>query len=420
MGAVVNPFGRVEHEDTRMKVDRSKFHITAACIGTALAFAIIAPKVSAEVAFHPSEKTSISLYGVLDMAKAYSSNQGGGSNIYTSQGSLTANRIGLLGSVDLNADTQAMFRLESGFDAITGKFGTPGYLFNRQAFVGVSNKRYGTLSLGRQYTPYFHYTGALGLAPALTAATGAHPGDVDAMDATLRLNNSLTYTLPRLGGWQAGVQYGMDGATGRLSRGSTWSAAVRYDYQAFSWSAGYIGLHNIPERKAIATYANNAPINRGYNSADNSRILATAARYTSGERMVGLSYSNVQYRPDAATSLFKETAVFNTVGLVSTYALTPSLTLAGGYSHTAEKARNGVRDPAHYHQFSAGQLYTLSKYVAFYAVQGYQTAGGETLGLVNGMSAIVDAVASVGDSQNGTPSSSPHQFVAMFGVRFTL
>lgn len=403
-----------------MKVDRSGFHIKAACIGIAFSFAALAPKVSAEVAFQPSEKTSIAFYGVLDMAKAYSSNQGGRSNIYTSQGSLTANRIGLLGSADVGADTQVMFRLESGFDAITGKFGTPGYLFNRQAFVGVKNEQYGTLSLGRQYTPYFHYTGALGLAPALTAATGAHPGDVDAMDATLRLNNSLSYTLPKFGGWQAGVQYGMEGATGHFSRGSTLSAAVRYDHQMFSWSAGYIGLNNIPERKAIATYANNAPINRGYNSADSSRILATAARYTSGKRMLGLSYSNVQYRPDAARSLFKETAVFNTVGLISTYALTPSLTLAGGYSYTAEEARNGVRDPAHYHQFSTGQLYTLSKYVAFYAVQGYQTAGGKTLGMVNGMSAIVDAVASVGDSQNGTPSSTPHQFVAMFGVRFTL
>jgi predicted porin len=84
-----------------MKVDRSKFHIKAACIGIVLLFAVIAPKVSAEVAFRPSEKISISLYGVLDMAKAYSSNQGGSSNIYTSQGSLTANRIGLLGSADL-------------------------------------------------------------------------------------------------------------------------------------------------------------------------------------------------------------------------------------------------------------------------------------------------------------------------------
>ncbi|QAU23239.1 porin [Dyella sp. M7H15-1] len=402
-----------------MKRDYFTCRIKPACIGIALSFVVVTSKASAEVAFHPSEKTSIALYGVLDVAKAYANNQRGRSNIYISQGSLTANRVGVRGSAELGADTQALFRLESGFDAITGKFGTPGYLFNRQAFVGVSNKSYGTLSAGRQYTPYFQYTGALGLAPALTAATGAHPGDVDAMDATLRLNNSLTYTLPKLGGWQAGVQYGMDGSTGRFSRGTTLSAAVRYDYQAFSWSTGYIGLNHIQESRAIATYANNAPINKGYNSADNSRILATAARYTDGKGMVGLSYSNVQYRPAAATSLFRETAVFNTVGLISTYAITPSFTLAGGYSYTAEVARNGVRTPALYHQFSTGQLYTLSKYVAFYAVQGYQHAGGKTLGMMSGVTAIVDAVASVGDSQNGTPSSTRHQFVAMLGVRFT-
>jgi hypothetical protein len=64
-------------------------------------------------------------------------------------------------------------------------------------------------------------------------------------------------------------------------------------------------------------------------------------------------------------------------------------------------------------------LYTLSKHVAFYAIQGYQSAGGKTLGLVDGVSSIVDAVASVGDAQNTTPSSTGYQFVGMVGVRLS-
>lgn len=388
-------------------------------IGIAFLLGCIVCDASAEVAFHPTEKTSLALYGVFDIAGAYVSNQGGHSHTYWTQGSLTANRLGLRGTVELSGNTSILFRVESGFDVMTRKLGAPGYLFNRQAFIGVSDKRYGNLTLGRQYSPYFLQMAALGPIHVLTAATGAHPGDVDAMDATLRLNNSLTYTLPRLGNWQASVQYGMEGRTGHFSRGSTVSAAARYDQGAFSWSAGYIGLHNIPLSRAIATFANNAPINRGYNSANSARLLATAAQYTFNKQMAGFNYSNVQYRPNA-TSLFRQAAEFNTGGAIYSYTATPSFLFAGGYSYTAERARNGIGDPARYHQISAAQLYTLSKYVAFYAVQGYQTAGGQTLGVVNGLSTIVDAVASVGDSQNGTPSSTRNQFVAMVGVRFTL
>jgi len=387
-------------------------------LGTVASLAGISPDAAAELTFHPSKKISLTPYGVLDVGRAYVNNQHGHPRNYATQDSLTANRLGVHGSVDVTGDTQAVFRFETGFNAFTQEFGRPGYLLNRQAFIGASNKRYGALTLGRQYTPYFHHVGLLGPIHVLTAATGAHPGDVDAMDATLRLNNSLTYTMPKLGAWQAGVQYGMEGYTGHPSRGSAVSAAVRYERGPFSWAAGYVGLHHVPISKAIATFANNAPINSGYRSADGVRILGTAARYASGKRMVSVDYSNVQYRPDAQ-SLFRQTAVFNTVGLVSTYQLTPSVMLAGGYSYTTETARNGISDPARYHQFSLAQLYTLSKHVAFYAIQGYQSAGGKTLGLVDGASSIVDAVASVGDAQNTTPSSTGYQFVGMVGVRLS-
>jgi predicted porin len=407
------------HSRIKISMDRLSFSSLAACMGMTLPLMAFSQEASAEVSFHPAENTLISLYGVFDIAGAYTTNQSGRSHIYASQGSLTANRLGLRGEVGLGGDMQALFRLESGFDVVHGKFGTPSYFFNRQAFAGVSHKRWGTLTLGRQYTPYFHYVGALGPVNVLTAATGAHPGDLDAMDATLRLNNSLTYALPKLGGWQASAQYGMEGSTGHFSRGSTLSAAVRYDYRHFSWSAGYIGLDHIPLSRAIATFANSAPITRGYRSADNARIFGTAGQYASGAYMVGLNYSNVRYLPDA-TSSFRETAMFNTIGAISSYAATPSLTLAAGYSYTAEAARNGVSEPARYHQVSLSQQYVLSKHVAFYAVQGYQTAHGKTLGLVNGLGAVVDALASVGDSQNDTPSSTGHQFVAIVGVRFSL
>lgn len=54
-------------------------------------------------------QSSVSLYGVVDNAFAYSSNQGGHSNFYLSQGNLQASKFGLLGSEDLGGGSRAIF-----------------------------------------------------------------------------------------------------------------------------------------------------------------------------------------------------------------------------------------------------------------------------------------------------------------------
>lgn len=370
----------------------------------------------AGVSMHASAQSSVTLYGVVDNAIAYSSNQGGHSNTYMNSGALAASKFGLLGSEDLGGGTTAVFRLENGFAADTGAQSKANTIFNRQAYVGLANKDYGQVTMGRQYTPYFQYVAALGPTNVLTGAVGAHPGDIDAMDTTLRVPNSVTYTSPTFGGLQAGLQYGMGEQAGSMSNGSAFSAAMRYDYQAFAWSAGYVRLKNVPTfQNNTGDFANNAPINKGYATADTAQIIGTAARYTVGKLMMGLNYSNVQYRPGAGSPAgFAQTASFNTFGAIATYALTPALTLAAGYSYTAENKRNGVDNAARYHQISMEQLYSFSKRTALYFVEAYQKASGQTLSSAGG---VVNAVASVGDSQNGTPSNGRSQFVGMVGIR---
>jgi predicted porin len=375
------------------------------------------PCAWAELSLYESEKTSLSFYGVADAAFAYVSNRDGGSDTYLAQSSLLANKLGLYGAYRFSENAQAIARAESGLDIRTGDLGAPGVFLNRQAFAGVSDKRYGTLTLGRQYTPYFQLVGALGPSNVLTGATGTHPGDVTAMDTTLRLTNAFTYSTPVIGGWQASTQYGLARRIGEGWNGGSFSTALRYDHEGFAWSAGYVQLNRLATSRAIATFAANASINRGYASADQAKLLATAARYTFGKQMVGLNYANVRYVP-GASSLFGDTATFNNYGIISNYAFTPALVVAAGYSYTAEAARNGIGAPARYQQFSMEQVYTLSEYVAFYAIQAYQHASGQTLRTVEGVSRIVHATASVGDSQNGTPSTGPSQFVAMLGIRF--
>ena len=362
-------------------------------------------------------QTSVTLYGVVDNAFTYASNQRGHSNITMSQGNLQASKFGFLGSEDLGGGTSTLFRLESGFNSLNGTQGSSGRIFNRQAYVGLSNTTYGTLTLGRQYTPYFAMVGSLGPTSVLTGATGAHPGDLDALDTTLRFNNSLTYASNVFSGLQFSAQYGLGGVPGSVANGSNLSAALRYDYKAFAVAAGYVKLKDIATSPALGSFADNSPVNSGYASARSAQLIAAAARYTFNNLMVGVNYSNVQYGPGSG-SLFASAAVFNTYGVISTYRFTPAVSVAAGYSYTHASKSNGVNDPARYHQVSLEQTYGLSKRTTLYALQAYQRAQGKTL-VATGTTgtSIVDAVAVVGDSQNTSPSSGPSQFVGVVGVR---
>ncbi|CAG9220294.1 Porin [Paraburkholderia caribensis] len=361
-------------------------------------------------------QSSVTLYGVVDNAFSYVSNQRGHSNFYMSQGNLQASKFGLLGAEELGGGTKAIFRLESGFNSLTGAQSSAGNLFNRQAYVGLSNDKYGTVTLGRQYTPYFNMVGALGPTGVLTGATGAHPGDLDALDTTLRFNNSITYASPNIAGLTFAAQYGLGGVPGSVTNGSNLSAALRYDYQSFSVAAGYVKLKDITTSQSLGSFAINSPVNNGYASASSTQMIAAAARYNISDLMVGVNYSNVQYAP-GSRSLFANEAVFNTYGAIATYRFTPSVIAGIGYSYTRASKANGIDDPAQYHQISLEQTYSLSKRTTFYALEAYQLARGKSLIASGSGVKIADAAAVVGDSQNTTPSSGPSQFVGMVGIR---
>jgi predicted porin len=373
-------------------------------------------------ASYAQAQSGVTIYGTADAAIVYSSNQRGNSNIYVNSGNLNASKLGFTGSEDLGGGSKAIFTLEQGFNIDTGAQSDASKAFNRQAFVGLSDARYGTFTLGRQYTPYWRYVGGLGPTGVLTGATGAHPGDLDGLDTTIRINNSLVYATPVISGFQASALYGFGENAGAISSGNSSSAALRYDYNALGLALGYVKLTN-NNLKGFAPWDPNvtsgsyaqSPVNAGYASAKSVQMIAAAARYNvSGKLILGFNFSNVQMTPGVA-SLFSHQATFNTAGLISTYKLTPATTLAAGYSYTRESVANGISDPARYQQFSLEQTYDFSKRTAIYFLQAYQKARGQTLG-ANGVTPVA-AVAVVGDSQNGSPSSNGKQFVGVVGIR---
>lgn len=370
-------------------------------------------------------QSSVTLYGAVDNAIAYVNNASGASKVYFRQGNLAASKFGFTGNEDLGGGLSAIFDLQAGFDPNTGAASTSGLIFNREAYVGLKSNTLGQFTMGRQYTPYLLFVGPLSSSWALTGATGAHPGDIDGLDTTIRINNSITYNTPILGGLQASVMYALGGQPGSTGKGQTFSGALKYAYGPFALAAGYLQMDNAGTN---VTQANPTPtfdsastasfgvssLNAGYATARSVRHTAVAGTYTLGSLMVGLTYTNVRYLPGAhSLPAFANTAVFNTYGLIGTYRFTPAFDVAAGYSYTLASQGNGIDNAARYQQISLKQAYHLSKRTTLYAIQAYQHANGQTL---NASGEIVNATPSVGDAENATPSSTRNQFVGMAGI----
>jgi predicted porin len=333
-------------------------------------------------------------------------------------------RFGFKGGEDLGGGTKAIFQLEEGFNSSNGALGVSGLMFNRQAYVGVTNATYGSFTAGRQYTPYYLLLSPYSPTTWLTGAYGAHPGDLDSLDTLYRANNSLVYTSPSLYGLTASVSYSLGGVAGSTNAGSTYSAALQYLHGPFGIAAGFQRVNNSTSGGgawgANSTMSNNgaqpgvSAVNNGYQTAQaQQRIAVTGGYQFTSQWDVSFSYSNVQYVP-GINSKYHQLAIFNTGGAVLHFKPTPVFDVAAGYSYTRATTANGIASSATYQQFNLSQFYSLSKRTGLYAVEAYQRAGGQTLG-TDGVS-IINATAAVGDGQNGTPASSRSMVAIGVGI----
>ena len=383
------------------------------------------------VALGAHAQSSVTLYGIVDTGIGYQSssaalgsNSGGRSQVKMINGIWAGSRFGLKGSEDLGGGTKAIFQLEQGFNSATGAQSVSGLAFNRQAWVGVTNGTFGTLTAGRQYTSYYTLLSPYSPTTWLTGAYGAHPGDIDSLDTLYRANNSLVYTSPSMSGLTVSGSYSLGGTPGSFSAGQTWSAAAQYLNGPIGIAAGIQRIDNGTPGGgawgANSTMSNNgaqagvSAINNGFQTAAKQQRVAVTGGYAFNSQWdVSFAYSNVQYAPGINSS-FHGTAIWNTGGAVVHWKPITVLDLAAGYSYTRATQSNGISSSASYNQFNLSQYYTLSKRTGLYALEAYQRANGKTLG-TNGTS-IINATADIGDGQNGAPSSSRSMVAVGVGI----
>jgi hypothetical protein len=202
----------------------------------------------ASVAAHA--QSSVTIYGLIDAGLTYTNSQitgtgGGHSNWEMTSGAVQYSRWGLRGAEDLGAGLKAIFTLESGFNLNNGQFSSSNRIFNRQAYVGLSSREYGALTLGRQTDGMVDFVAPLSLTGTEFGGTHfAHPLDNDNLNDSFQINNSVKYMSPDFGGLRFGALYGFSNQAGGFTNNRAYSFGMSYVWGALNFGAGYLQLNS--------------------------------------------------------------------------------------------------------------------------------------------------------------------------------
>ena len=165
-----------------------------------------------------------------------------GTNGVTKNNGMTSgnSRFGLRGTEDLGGGLKAIFQIESSFAVEDGTTSLPQF-WDRDTFVGLESKQFGTLRLGQMDTIFKNYgdtLGVLGVSSGTFMSTSnilRKPGFGTSNAARFheRFSNSIQYESPELAGFQLGVQVSDDGLTGVANDQKVYSYGLKYDSGPF-------------------------------------------------------------------------------------------------------------------------------------------------------------------------------------------
>jgi len=344
-------------------------------------------------------QSSVTLYGILDEGIDYITNHSGGKQVeLDATNGISGSRWGLKGTEDLGGGLKAIFDIESGVNVNTGAFNQGSTPFGRQVWVGLSSASVGTLTLGRQLDSVSAYVEPIAWAASAGDAWAAHPGDLDNLENSVRVNNAIRYASQSYGGFTFGGELSLGGQPGALSEGSGYSVGAAYNNGPLKLGVAYEYFHTPNTDGALVDNVSGASamadsLNSGYITAQGYQIITAGGAYTFGPATLDVAYSNVQYRN--ITGLADATATFNDAELGLKWQLTPAVYVGGDYNYTKGNSLSGGNlGNQHYNQFSLITDYALSKRTDVYLVGTYQRAAGTNS---KGQSAVAD-ITNFGDA----------------------
>ena len=270
--------------------------------------------VAAPAAFAQSEVT---LYGRVNLSLERQKAGNVTQNVLQDNSS----RWGLRGSEDLGGGLKAGFKLESGFDASTGKGGSA--LFGRHSEVNLSGN-FGMLRMGNILSEAY-----LATADYISMHNHDTGTSADALYAfpTMRDTNKIAYRTPGMGGFTAEV--------------ATSLAETKPGKRSYDVAANYDG--------------GPLQLGAGYNKKDNADQFAVRGLYSWGA-FTGGAY--IQRDKNAWASGNRTTTRLSGMYQIGATELHANWGRAGSYSNVANSAAN---------QYTLGMNYNLSKRTKVYA-----------------------------------------------------
>ncbi|VVE25015.1 membrane protein [Pandoraea morbifera] len=364
-------------------------------------------------------QSSVTLYGLIDAGVAYTSNStntigaSGSKNFRATSGLVNGSRWGLKGSEDLGGGNKAIFVLENGFSINNGSLGQNNRMFGRQAFVGLQNDKFGSVTIGRQYDSVVDYLAPLTLNGSSFGGTiAAHPYDNDNTNNSFRVNNSVKYSSANYNGLTFGGLYGFSNKAGDFANNRAFSAGVNYANGPLTVGAAYLERQGNPGNNNVAGAVDTSAGGDSVFNAQKQRVWGIGGNYAFGPATVGLVYTHTQLQGLSGIN-FNSTAVgFNNDGLKfdnfevnGRYMLTPAVSLSAAYTYTMAKQDSTDKKPK-FHTVTLQADYRLSKRTDVYLTGSYQhISDNEGTGLAAGVGAA------------GGMSSTSSQTVVGTGIR---
>ncbi|WP_322105517.1 porin [Paraburkholderia sp. J41] len=367
-------------------------------------------------------QSSVTLFGIVDEGVVYVNNQrnaappsGGSSNWLVNSGNLSTSRWGLRGTEDLGGGLAATFWLESGFNASSGKLNNGGDLFGRQAWVGLSDRRYGALTLGRQYDFVVDYVAPLSAVGAgFGGNLASHPYDNDNLANDLRINNSVKFSSVAFDGVRFGALYGFSNDAGGFSNNRAYSLGASYAYGPLGVGAAFLQVDRATGASANAAGATSTADGDVLTTGGRQQIYGAGAKYLFGKSQVGAVWTHSSTNGVTGISqgggiaALNGTRVrFDNLELNGRYFLTPALSLGASYTYTmGEFDGTAGKLKPHWNQAMAQADYQISTRTDLYLEGVYQHVSG------GGGNAVFNA-----GVFNLTPASGNQQVVVAAGMR---
>lgn len=338
-------------------------------------------------------QSNVTVYGVIDTALRYTTNNNaaGDNKVSLGEGIFQGPRIGFKGEEDLGGGMAAVFKLENGFVSTTGAIDQQGQLFGRQAFIGLKDKSLGEVDFGRQYGLAFDTLGnydPLGIG-------NAPENEWEIFLYGVRFDNSIRYT-NTWGPVKAVVQYSPGGQAGAPSIGATDAGSLTYTNGPFS-IGGLVSQSTDAKSNQLtvaglgATYvAGPATLYLNYFGAKRDAGFAKAANLSGG------ALANTSLLGNAGNTLQRTDDVWTT-GVV--FQATPTLAYTVGYMTDSVKNESSLGDTGRISTLYAVVDYNLSKRTdVYFDIDHNNLSGGE----ITDANSISNDLGSFGGNSNRT------------------